>query len=470
MKNLIFIISLCFTNFMQAQDITGQWNGAIDIRGTSLTIIFNIEEDGEGFTSTMDSPDQGAKGIKTTSTQYADQKLTITADLLGIKFDAELSNDGSQLNGTFNQGPMSLPLVMTQSKMEKKKKDLRPQDPVDFPYEREDVKFHNEIDNIDLAGTLTYPSEGNFEKVVILISGSGPQNRDEELAPFNHRPFLVLSDYLTRQGIAVLRYDDRGVHESEGTQAGATSMDFAGDVESAVSYIKSRIDLNEKQLGLIGHSEGGIIASIVASRNDEVDFITLLAGPGTTSDQLLLDQGQLIGKAEGAPQEVLDANYKITSKAYSHILDNDALGKDDLKKDLTQIFHDNLNIFPEGMIESIGDKDAFVNGQVSAMIDDWFLYFLKCNPADYLTKVTCPVLAINGGLDLQVPADDNLEAIQNALTQGGNDNVTIKKFENQNHLFQTAKTGSPSEYKEIEETMNETTMSYISEWISNRSK
>lgn len=470
MKNLIIIISICFANFIQSQDITGQWQGTLDVQGQSLAIVFNVEEEGEGFTSTMDSPDQGAKGIPTSSTKFEDQKLAITVDMLGVNFEADLSEDGSQLDGTFNQGPLSLPLVMTKTKVEEKKKDLRPQDPVDFPYEREDVKFHNQKDDIDLAGTLTYPSNVNFDKIVILISGSGPQNRDEELAPFNHRPFLVLSDYLTRQGIGVLRFDDRGVHESEGTQEGATSMDFAGDVESAVSFIKSRKDLKDKKVGLVGHSEGGIIASIVASRNQDIDFITLLAGPGTTSDQLLLDQGQLIGKAEGAPQEILDANYKITKKVYNHILENDELNKDDLKIEVTKIFHDNLNIFPKDMLEAIGDKDAFVQGHVNAVMNDWFLYFLKCNPADYLAKVSCPVLAINGALDLQVPADDNLEAIEKALKQGGNKNVTIKKFENQNHLFQNAKTGALSEYKEIEETMNETTMQYVSEWITNSTK
>lgn len=458
-------MAICIANFIQAQGIRGQWNGALDIQGMTLTVVFNIEETEDGFKTTMDSPDQGAKGLPTTSTEFSDNNLVIVADDLGMRYEAALSANGDTLEGTFTQGPMELLLTMTQKKKEVKT-SMRAQDPTDFPYDQEEVKFYNATDNIKLAGTLTTPSDKNYDQIVVLISGSGPQNRDEEVAMFNHRPFLVLSDYLTRNGVAVLRYDDRGVNESEGAQKGATSEDFARDVESAIQYIKSRTDLKDKKLGLVGHSEGGMIAPMVASKNDEVDFITLLAGPGTKIDELLLKQASLIGKTQGVPEDVLNANTQILSLVYDYIQENENMEKEELKAGVIRTFHDNLNIFPKEMLEEIEDKDQFIESQADIVIDDWFVFFLRNNPADYLSKVNCPVLAINGGLDLQVPADDNLNAIKAALTSAGNKNVTIKKFDNQNHLFQEAKTGAPSEYKEIEETFNEITLKYVTDWIT----
>lgn len=469
MKNLFFIIILLSIS-SHAQDITGKWFGTLNVQGQSLTIVFKIEQIETQLISTMDSPGQGGFDIPTTSTIYADDVLTILASAMKMKYEAQLSEDGQFLEGTFIQGSMALPLKMSREKVEKEK-IMRPQDPKEFPYERKDVRFYNAGDDLYLTGTLTYPTNKEFDKVVILISGSGPQNRDEEIAAFNHRPFLVLSDYFTRNRIAVLRYDDRGVSESGGKFIGSTSEDFAQDVEAAIHFIKSSNELQDKQLGLVGHSEGGMIAPMVASKNDEVDFIVLMSGPGTAIKDLMLKQADLIGAAGGTSKDVLEANHTIMSKLYDYIIDAGHNDKNILQKGIIHILKENLNIFPEKTLAEIKQNEtAFFESHVSSLLDDWFLYFIKFNPSEYLSKVQCPVLAINGALDLQVPADDNLLAIQEAITKGGNNKLTTKKFENQNHLFQTAKTGAPSEYSQIEETFSEITMQYIAEWINKTMK
>ncbi len=467
-KLIIFIISLIVLAFQgHANDIIGEWSGTLEVQGTPLTIIFHIAEEDGIYKTTMDSPDQGAKGLPTDETTFENQKLSISSEKMYMLYEAELNKEGNELTGTFNQGPMELPLNLTKAEGEGRS-NLRPQDPVDFPYIQEEVTFKNKTGgNHQLAGTLTMPENNKFEKVVILVSGSGPQNRDEEVAQFNHRPFLVLSDHLTRNGIAVLRYDDRGVNESEGDYRTATSKDFASDVDAAVSYLCNRKDMKNKQIGIAGHSEGGMIAPIVASENKAVDFIVLLAGPGTAIPELLMAQSEKIGKAEGAPPAVLEANAKILGPAYDYIKSNPTHDKDQLSKSLFQIIDDNFDFFPEETKKEIGaDRKSFIESQVNTLTSDWFLYFLRFEPAQYLSKVKCPVLAINGSLDLQVPAKENLAAIKAALKKAKNKQVTIKEFENQNHLFQEAKTGAPSEYKTIEETFNEGTMEYISNWIN----
>lgn len=468
MKNLIVLIAtVLITINLQAQEIAGQWQGLLDVQGMQLTVVFNVEADGDNYISTMDSPDQGATGIPTTATKFEENKLTVTIDEMQLKYEGALSEDGTIVKGTFNQGPMSLPLELSRKKVEKKVVP-RKQDPTDIKYGQEEVKFKNENGGHRLAGTLTIPENGEFEKVVVLISGSGPQNRNEEL--LNHRPFLVLSDYLTRNGIAVLRYDDRGVADSEGDHSIATTADFATDANAAVEYLKTREDMVGKKIGLAGHSEGGMIAPITATQNNDVDFIALLAGPGMEITDLLLDQSEKIGAAEGTPKEILDVNTQIMSKVYDFMKSNSKLEKAEMEKGLMNIYEKNYKLFPEEVIAQIeADKDAFFKSQIDAVSGEWFLYFMNYSPADYLTKVTCPVLAINGGLDLQV-TPENLIAVETALAKGGNKNVTTKLFENQNHLFQIAKTGAPSEYSEIEETFNEETMEFIANWIHNYSK
>ncbi len=462
MKILTIIFLFIGSIIIQAQSITGTWQGAINVQGTSLRIVFHIEEADGKLTSKMDSPDQGATGIATSETTFSDDQLMIKAAQLGLTYEGQLANDTTVV-GTFTQGGMALPLTLKRGG-DKKEAVLRPQDPTEFPYQQEVVYFAN-AEGHKLAGTLTIPEANSFEKIVVLISGSGPQDRNEELAPMNHRPFLVLSDYLTRHGIAVLRYDDRGVAESEGDFAKATSLDFAQDVQAAVAFLQQHAATTDKSIGLIGHSEGGMIAPMVASESEVVDFLVLLAGPGIPIVELLKLQSEQALKATNAAPEVRKANVKALGAAYEYLAANSTISKDSLHQGLTKVLEEYWEVMPEETKQSISDKQVFLNQQVNTLTADWFLYFLTYQPSEYLKQVRCPTLAINGALDVQVTADENLAGIKAALKAGGNQNFTTKKIENQNHLFQTASTGAVAEYGKIEETFNENTMRLITDWV-----
>ena len=262
-----------------------------------MRVVFNIVKTDKGYSSTMDSPDQGAKGIPVTFTNFENSVLKIEISNAKIEYTGTLDKENNFI-GNFKQGGQSFPMNLSKEKVEKEK-FVRPQEPTKpYPYYSEDVIFENKKDKITLAGTLTLPTkEGNYP-VVVLITGSGPQNRDEEL--LGHKPFLVLADYLTKNGIAVLRFDDRGIGESQGDFKTATSLDFASDVESAVNYLQTRKEINKKKIGLIGHSEGGIIAPMVAAKSKDIDFIVLLAGTGIPGGELMLLQKELIERASGA--------------------------------------------------------------------------------------------------------------------------------------------------------------------------
>ena len=459
---LLFTIFISLT--LQAQDITGQWHGVLKVQGTQLRLVFNVSKAENGFTSTMDSPDQGAKGIPATKTSFESPKIKFEVSNAMIQYDGELQ--GNEIIGTFKQGGQVFPMNLSRKVIEKEIAK-RPQEPVKpYSYYSEDVIFQNTTANISLAGTLTLPKkEGNFP-VVVLISGSGPQNRDEELA--GHKPFLIISDHLTKNGIAVLRYDDRGVGQSKGDFNAATSADFATDVESAIAYLKTRKEINKKKIGLVGHSEGGLIAPMVASRSKDVSFIVLLAGTGIQGDQLLLLQQNLIAKANGASDTEINKSLAINAKIFELVLksnDNQKL-KIDVKNEIIEAIKiDPTTTIPNGMTQ-----EQFITLQVNQITSPWMTYFIKYDPATALEKVNCPVLAVNGEKDLQVPPKENLNAIKNALLKGGNKNVTTIELPNLNHLFQESTTGSPNEYATIEQTFAPIALDEITKWIVKQTK
>jgi pimeloyl-ACP methyl ester carboxylesterase len=457
---IVFTIGILIANMLFGQDITGQWNGILKVQGTQLRLVFNISKTETGFSSTMDSPDQGAKGIPVTSTSFENQTLKLTVANLGVEYQGTLDKD-NVIAGNFKQRGMSFPLSLSKEMVEKEKL-VRPQEPKKpYSYYEEEVNFENAKAGIQLAGTLTLPSkEGRFPAVV-LITGSGPQNRDEEL--MGHKPFLVLSDFLTKNGIAVLRFDDRGIAASKGDFKTATSLDFASDVEAGVAFLKTRKEINKKKIGLIGHSEGGIIAPMVANSSKDVAFIVLLAGTGIPGDQLLLLQQELIGKASGLSDAGLKTAKTINKGAFEIVIKSTSTEqlKADLTNYITQVLKDN----PES-----GMSQDLVKTQVDQIASPWMQYFIKYNPAIALEKVKCPVLALNGEKDLQVPPKENLEAIKGALAKGGNKKVTAIELPGLNHLFQECKTGLPAEYATIEQTFSPTALTEILKWIQLQTK
>lgn len=455
---LTFLVVVFISATSHTQDITGQWNGLLEVQGIKLRLVFNVSKTETGYTSTMDSPDQGAKDIPVTATTFEDPKIKFEVKNIGAEYTGELKED--EILGTFKQGGQEFPMNLSRKEIEKVGAK-RPQEPTEpYPYYSEDVTFKNSKADISLSGTLTLPKKKGKYPVVVLISGSGPQNRDEEL--LGHKPFLVISDYLTRNGIGVLRYDDRGVGESTGDFNAANSADFATDVESAIEYLKSRKEVDKKNIGLIGHSEGGIIAPIVAAESDDVSFIVLLAGTGIRGDKLLLMQQELIWRAGGMSEAEIEKSVQTNKQHFELVVKSNDL--EELKVDLTHSLNEMIakdtTQIPEGK-----SKDEYVSELLGQVANPWMYYFLKYDPAPVLEKVDCPVLAINGEKDLQVPPKENLEAIKRALEKGGNDQVTTKEIENLNHLFQESETGSPNEYASIEQTFSPVALEVMLEWI-----
>jgi len=445
------------------REIEGIWMGNLKVPGgLELRIVFNISTSPDGsIKASMDSPDQGVTGIPVETVSYKDGNFNLEVKSIKGSFEGIYKESNETIEGEWKQAGSALPLVL--NRIEKAPDTHRKQDPVKpYPYTEEEVVYENKEAGIKLAGTLTLPqSEGPFP-AVILITGSGPQNRNEGV--FGHRPFLVLSDHLTRRGIAVLRVDDRGIGGSTGNFSQATTEDFAEDVLAGVEFLKSRREIDSSRIGLIGHSEGGLIAPIVAVKSPDVAFIVLMAAPGLTGEEILYLQSDLIAKAGGASNETIARNEALMRRMFSVVKEeeNNTIAEEKLRN----ILRAEMVNMSEQERENLGYSEATIDSQATGLSSPWMRFFLTYDPKPILMKVKCPVLAINGEKDLQVPPEENLRAIDEALKAGGNKDYTVKELPGLNHLFQTAKTGSPSEYAKIEETISPAALEIIGNWIS----
>lgn len=448
------------------REIVGSWRGSLVVPGgVTLRLVFDVQRDSAGtLATTLDSPDQGTTDIPVSETVVAGDSVKFVLATIGASFDGEWSRDSAQIDGLWRQGGASLPLVLKPGTVEPPARPQEPEPP--FPYDVEDVRFPNHEAGIELAGTLTLPRSPGPHPVAVLITGSGPQDRDEQL--MGHRPFLVLADHLTRQGIAVLRYDDRGVGESTGEFAGATSEDFATDVQAAVAYLSGREEIDAQRIGLIGHSEGGLIAPIVAARSSDVAFVVLLAGTGVPGAEVLLRQGELLLRANGASERLIRMNGNTQRALFAIMLEEvDTAAAAERIRKLMRAAIDSLTA-EERIRLGYGDPDAQIEQAVRRLTSPWFRFFVRYDPRLNLERVTVPVLAINGEKDLQVWHEQNLPVIEDALRNGGNDDVTVQTLPGLNHLFQSANTGAMSEYASIEETFAPAALEAISEWILER--
>jgi fermentation-respiration switch protein FrsA (DUF1100 family) len=437
--------------------ITGQWNGVLSVSGMNMRIVFHINKTEEGYTSTTDSPDQHVTGMPVTTTTFDGSKLSLAIPNLAFQYEGEFKIDS--IVGIFKQGAKSIPLTLKRTPTEVKPL-VRPQEPKPpYPYRSEDLTFENKAAGVTLAGTLTMPATGSNFTAVILITGSGPQDRNEEL--LGHKPFLVIADYLTRRGIAVLRYDDRGTAQSTGDFRSSTTADFATDAESAIAYLKTRKEINSRKIGLMGHSEGGIIAPMIAARSSDVAFIVMLAGTGIRGDKLMLLQEEAVYRVSGMSEDKLKETIKINSKVFDKIVNtNQLVPRQEITEFMTSMKNNIEANLPEGI--TADNYISIFSAQVSS---PWMQYILRYNPAPTLEKVKCPVLAVNGSKDLQVPPKENLEAISTALKKGGNTKVSVKEYPNLNHLFQECTTGSPAEYATIEQTFSPDVLKDLGDWI-----
>lgn len=449
---LITITASLGASSLSAQ-VVGNWAGTLNAGGAEFALILHITETDGALAATMDSPDQGAYGIAASSAVFANDTLTVEIAAIGGSFEGQLSGEDS-LSGTWSQGGGTYPLSLVRTEVEQAQA-RRPQEPVEpFPYLTEDVVFSNSSASIELAGTLTLPAGPGPHPAAVLISGSGPQDRNEEV--FGHRPFLVLADYLTRLGVAVLRYDDRGWGESGGSFAEATTADFATDAAAALHYLEGREEVDDDRIGLIGHSEGGVIAPLVAMQTDGVAFVVLIAGPGIRADSLLLLQAEALNRASGTTEAEIATNRELQKQLFAAAI-SDAT-ESELDAEVRKIFAAVAPSITEGALEA----------QVAGVTSPWMRWFLAYDPGPALRALLVPTLAVNGSNDLQVLAEPNLSAIEAALTAAGNPDFTIVELQGLNHLLQTSETGLISEYGKIQETIAPLALETIGDWIVRR--
>ena len=460
MKQIITILMLLFSTASFSQEISGQWSGTIESK-KSDPVVFNfaIEKKGATYTTTIDIPALRVTTLKPKETTFSNNALIVDGLNVGFTYQGTFNQNLQQIEGTFTEGINALPLVLKKVEIKTENSFRRPQEPVKpFPYKEEEVLFENKKAGVKLSGTLTSPNTLDKKiPVVILISGSGPQDRDETF--YQHKPFLVLSDYLTRQGIAVLRYDDRGYGKSTGDHNLSTTKDLASDVLSAIEYLKSRKEIGA--IGLIGHSEGAIIAPMVANLNKNVSFIVMLGGTGIIGSEVSL---HLAKKTRGFPVQDEIAYDVAIRKAINIASSNKDLTE--IKKELSVHYNEAIKPMLKPLINSDAKIEEIINNLIELRTTPWNRFFYNYNPANELEKISCPILVLNGSKDQQVEPKVNQQGIREALSKGHNKDFTINELPNLNHLFQECKTGEMDEYSSIEQTIAPFALQQISAWIT----
>lgn len=431
----------------------GVWQGALQGNGMRLRLQLHVSHDDQKqLVAALDSPDQGVSGLPATKVSQKEALFRFEIPVVNGTYEGTLNAAKTGISGTWTQNDVKQKLEFQRS--DKLLELVRPQTPVKpYPYREEELTFPNKQAKISLAGTLTLPSGPGPFPAAVLISGTGPQDRDESIA--GHRPFLVLADHLTRKGLAVLRFDKRGIGKSAGNYDQATTDDFAGDVEAALACLKTSKEIDPGKIGLIGHSEGGIIAPLVATRSNGVAWIVLLAGPGLKGEDLLLLQSELILRTAGVNDNEISRTREFNKQTYALVRQ---------EKDPAAL-EAKLNDFVKSTTAGAAIPANALKGQIHQLVAPWFRAFLDYDPVPALQKTACPVLALNGERDLQVPPRENLSKIKKALEDGGNKDFRTTELPGLNHLFQHGPTGSPTEYGTVEETMAPEALNAISDWV-----
>jgi len=431
----------------------GVWQGALEGHGMRLRLQLHVSHDDQKqLVAALDSPDQGVSGLPAIKVSQKDAGFHFEIPVVNGVYDGILNTAKTAIAGSWTQSNVEQKLDFQRS--DQLLELVRPQNPVKpYPYKEEEVTFPNGKAKVSLAGTLTVPRGQEPFPAAVLLSGSGPHDRDESLV--GHRPFLVLADHLTRKGIAVLRFDKRGIGRSTGDYANATTEDFASDAEAALAYLKTRREIDQKKTGLIGHSEGGMIAPLVATHSSDVAWIVLLAGPGLKGEDTLLLQSELILKTAGVNDEQVASTHEFNKRTYALVRrERDPATLQTKLSDLVQSSGTSASLPP-----------AALQSQIRMMVSPWFRFFLDYDPLPALQKTMCPVLALNGEKDLQASPKENLAEIQKALQDGGNKDFQTTELPGLNHLFQHCPTGSPTEYGGIQETMAPEALNAVSDWV-----
>ncbi len=460
---LLVLFLLSVTGIKAQAELAGSWMGKS--AALNLTLVFNLSEKNNKLSATLDSPDQGAKGIPCDQVTVSGNTIIISVSIIGGNYTGTISQDKKSITGTWNQGGTSFDLVLGKGYLPAaKQKPQTPQPP--FDYRVEEVEYDNADKTVHLAGTLTYPASGTNFPAAILISGSGQQDRDETLA--GHKPFALIADRLTKLGFAVLRVDDRGTGKSTGEVEKASSEDFAKDVALSIGYLKGRKEIDQDRIGLIGHSEGGLIAALVAAERKDIDFMVLLAAPGIKGADLLEAQGEQLNLSSGLSKEAVAAYQPF----YRKLIDLSAAGTDSasLARMARQELHAWKAKTDPKLVREIGFGDMastemIFQNLIPGFAAKWMQYFLATDASLLLEKTDAKVLALNGEKDIQVLPATNTEGIREALQKSRSPLYEVKVLPGLNHLFQKCTACNLMEYGILEETFSESALDEITGWL-----
>ncbi len=442
-----------FIDTVVVDRIVGVWEGTLS--QVNLRIVVHVENGDDGLLVRFDSPDQNAYGIPADSVSFDGEQLSFNVDSINAGYVGTLNSDGSLIRGRWSQ---LVDLVLNLGRVDKDSARGRAQNPKPpFPYDIEDVSFDGGAPDVTLAGTLTLPKSGDYP-VVVLVTGSGAQDRDETIV--GHKPFWVLADYLTRHGVGVLRYDDRGFAQSTGNISTATTADFADDALAAITYLRSRPDVIAHRIGMVGHSEGGNVVSILAGREAPFSCGVLMAGPAVSGEQIHQRQVRMIIERQPFPiaDDLVKKIAAMNESLYAVSRMNASL--EERRVIARDIYQSELAEFDEVERKLLNLNDEV---QVDAIVTDWFRYFLDYDPRGDLELSKVPLLAVYGTLDLQVPPDQSVPVLEKINANHGK--IEVQTFPDLNHLFQHATTGLPSEYGVIDETLAPEVMIVIKEWV-----
>ncbi|ADK99324.1 alpha/beta hydrolase family protein [Brevundimonas subvibrioides] len=428
-------------------DLAGRWEGALTVGGTALPIVIRVEPGPGGLVTVMDSPAQNVRGLPVAGLTRSGGTVRFTVPAARGGFEGAVSADGGTWTGVWTQGAGSLPLILTRAAATAEPAGPnRPQTPrPPFPYAAEAVTFRNDGAGIALAGTLTLPEGTGPFPAVVLLTGSGAQDRDETI--LDHKPFAVWADALTRRGIAVLRYDDRGVGGSGGGGPNETTGDFATDAQAAIAFLRTRPEIDPARIGLMGHSEGGATAPLAVRNGAPAAFVVLLAGPAMPGAEIIIEQAVRIATASGqTPAQVVELR-QLQSRIMAAVLAN----KDDGPAAAAAA---------QAVLVEAGIPTEQARGSTAAIASGWYRSFVAYDPGPALSALTVPLLAVYGEKDLQVPADLDAGALRRLQPA-----AEIVILPGLNHLMQTATTGLPGEYGTIEETVSPAALATVTDWV-----
>ncbi len=467
--SLLFLPFIAISSFAQTNaSFIGSWQGKIN-PGVELRVIFHITEDGRGgLVATTDSPDQAAYGIKCDTIIINGEKISIKIRKMGGSFEGRMLND-STIGGKIIQ-QIEIPITLKKGVIPIER--MRPQTPQPpFPYKSEDIEYTNADGSIRYGATITIPAGPGPFPAAILITGSGAQTRDEDI--MGHKLFAVLADHLTRKGFILLRVDDRGVGRTTGKFSEATSEDFANDVSTGIDFLLSRPEVNKLKLGMIGHSEGGMIAPMVAIKRKDISFIVLLAGPGVKIIDLMTGQGVAILRSSGVSEPAIAAYGPLYKQMLGQTLNSPDTGSAIATVKQTMeawVITTEKKLVVELGLDTPEGRNSIVSNLVQPLHSPWFKYFIAFDPQPYLERLSCKVLAINGDKDIQVISQQNLPAIEAALKKSKSPAYLVKELPGLNHLFQTCIKCNLLEYGELEESFSPVALTLISEWLVNNIK